>query len=310
MKSKNSKACKDITVEIDGAAEHVFVKKADVMSVLSENNIRTGGMLNDIDLRKVEEQLEQNAWVSTAELFFDNTQVLHANISEREPVARVFTVQGSSFYIDSSGLRLPASESATARVAVFTSFPSNRKVLSTPDSLVLMDVTHIANYIHQDSFFREQTAQVNITQQGTYELVPVVGNQLIRLGDAENLDEKFQKLFYFYKQVWSKSGFEKYAVIDVQYHEQVVAERRGENDVLPDTSTAMIRFAQADKKLKKALSDTVYAAPVAATVVDSAGAVAERSVSGKQKTNANKTANETGKKGAAQKPKAVMPRKN
>ena len=69
---------------------------------------------------------------------------MHVNISEREPIARVFTMSGNSFYIDSTGLRLPVNENATARVIVFTSFPSDKKILSKPDSLVLNDVKTIS----------------------------------------------------------------------------------------------------------------------------------------------------------------------
>ena len=133
---------------------------------------------------------------------------------------------GNSFYIDSTGLRLPVNENATARVIVFTSFPSDKKILSAPDSLVLNDVKTISKYITADSFLNEQTAQINITQQRTYEIIPVVGNQIIRIGNADSLNEKFTKLLAFYKQVWSKVGFEKYSVIDVQYHGQVVAVRK------------------------------------------------------------------------------------
>ena len=63
MKSKGTEACRDIAITIEGATEHVFVKKADVMNVLSENNIRPGKNLNDIDIGKLEGQLEQNAWI-------------------------------------------------------------------------------------------------------------------------------------------------------------------------------------------------------------------------------------------------------
>ena len=97
-------------------------------------------------------------WIKDAELFFDNHQTLHVKIIEREPVARVFTVSGNSFYIDSTGLRLPVNENATARVIVFTSFPSDKKDLSKPDSLVLNDIKKSAQYISADSFLNEQTA--------------------------------------------------------------------------------------------------------------------------------------------------------
>ena len=86
---------------------------------------------------------------------------------------------------------------------VFTSFPSDKKILSAPDSLVLNDVKTISKYITADSFLNEQTAQINITQQRTYEITPVVGNQIIRIGNADSLHEKFTKLLAFYKQVFA-----------------------------------------------------------------------------------------------------------
>src|SRR5436190_21626631 len=92
MNSKRSEACTDIVINIGGATEHVFVKKADVMSVLSGNNVHAGESLNDINIRKIENELEQNAWVKDAELFFDNKQVLHVKIAGREPIARIFTM--------------------------------------------------------------------------------------------------------------------------------------------------------------------------------------------------------------------------
>ena len=44
--------------------------------MLNQNNIHAGETLDDINLRKTEEQLEKNAWIKDAELFFDNHQTL------------------------------------------------------------------------------------------------------------------------------------------------------------------------------------------------------------------------------------------
>jgi cell division protein FtsQ len=112
-------------------------------------------------------------------------------------------------------------------LVVFTSFPSDKKILSKPDSLVLDDVKRHCIVYKCRQFFKCTNAQVNITRQRTYEITPVIGNQVVRIGDADNLNEKFTKLVAFYKQVFSKAGFEKYSVIDVQYEGQVVVlERR------------------------------------------------------------------------------------
>ncbi len=300
MKTKNNKTCSNVVVNIEGAQQHVFVDKADVLNVLLKNKIKAGQTLEDINLKSAEEQLEKNPWVKDAELFFDNHQSLHVDIEEREPIARVFTVGGHSFYIDSSGLRLPVNDNATARLIVFTSFPSDKKILSKPDSMVLNDVRQIAQHINADSFMNEQTAQVNITPQRSYEIIPVVGDQVIRLGDAENLDKKFAKLLAFYRQVWSRD-FERYSVIDVQYEGQVVAVRRGEANAVADTAKAVHQLKKADAQLQAALSDTTYAAPV----------VTNKTISTEHHTTINENVKkQVVKKSIDKNPKAVMKKKH
>jgi cell division protein FtsQ len=226
MQKKQEKNCAAIKIGIAGTHHHVFVDTQDIMEVLTINGAKKDKEVSLIDLENIETKLEKDPWVKKADLFFDNQQVLHADIEEREPIARVFTLQANSYYIDSSCNRLPLSDRLSARIPMFTSFPSDKKSLSHPDSLVLCDIKNIAAYIQQDSFLLNQVAQVNITPQRTYEIIPVVGDQLIKLGNAEELPEKFSKLLLFYKQVWSKSGFEKYSVIDLQYDDQVVATKR------------------------------------------------------------------------------------
>ena len=48
----------------------------------------------------MENLLEENVWVKDAQLYFDNKDVLHVKVKEREPIARIFTVGGKSFYVD------------------------------------------------------------------------------------------------------------------------------------------------------------------------------------------------------------------
>lgn len=325
IKAKSLKACATIDVKISGATQNIFIKKADVIDVLNKNNIHSGETFNDIDLRKAEDQLKQNAWIKDAQLFFDNHQILHVNISEREPIARVFTLSGNSFYIDSTGLRLPVNENAIARLIVFTSFPSDNKILAKPDSLVLNDVKAISKYIIADSFLNEQTAQVNITQQGTYEITPVVGNQIIRIGNADSLQEKFTKLLAFYKQVFNKVGFEKYSVIDVQFEGQVVAVKRGQGNALADTAKAMKQLKQADTKLNTVLNDTTYSAPIAKLNVDSlkilsvkhlnkkkvvaSTKIKTKIINNRKAKTVSKNQSIKNKNAGAKKPKAVMKKK-
>ncbi|MBL0131954.1 MAG: hypothetical protein IPP43_13305 [Chitinophagaceae bacterium] len=37
--------------------------------------------------------MEKNTWIEEAELYFDNRDVMHVTVTEKEPVARVFRQQ-------------------------------------------------------------------------------------------------------------------------------------------------------------------------------------------------------------------------
>ena len=237
MQKKSGRYCNEIQVEITGAKDHVFVDERTIKELLKKKGSVTGVSMMGVDLRNIEEALEKDPWIKNAELFFDNRQVLQVRITEREPVARVFTVMGNSFYLDSSGKMLPLSEKLAARVPVFTGLPFGKK-LSKPDSALLKDVIRLSNYIYADSFWNAQIAQVDITGNG-FEMVPVIGDHIIRFGDISDMDKKFKKLFSFYKTVSTKAGFDKYETINLQYEGQIVATRRGAVVPVADSAGAM-----------------------------------------------------------------------
>ena len=240
MIQKNNKNCSDLKVEITGADEHLFIDEKDVKDLINKNADLTNKKVNQIDLRGIEAELEKTAWVKNAELFFDNNQVLQVRIEERQPVARIFTVQGSSFYIDSAGVRLPLSEKLSARVPMFTNFPSEKVPLSAPDSLLMKGVISLGRSITYDSFWRAQIEQVYITPQATFELVPVIGDQTIVFGDASDIDSKLTNLYTFYKKAWVQNGVNAYEKLDVRFRNQVVATRRGAAAVLSDSTKANV----------------------------------------------------------------------
>ena len=62
-------------------------------------------------------------------------------------------------------------------------------------------------------------------------MIPVVGNHRVMLGDGSDIASKFHRLYLFYDQVLKNIGFDKYKKIDVQYANQVVAERTEFNKI-------------------------------------------------------------------------------
>lgn len=226
ISKKNKGQCKDYSISIKGVQNNYFIDQKDVEQLLmkaTKGSIK-GQPVSSFKLHELEQMLEDNTWIDEAELYFDNKDVLHVTVTEKEPVARIFTTTGNSFYIDSLGRRMPLSDKLSARVPVFTGFPEKKK-LNTADSALLNEVKGTANYIINHPFWMSQVAQIDITPERNFEMVPVVGNHLVKLGNGEHMEQKFNRLMVFYKQVLSKTGFDKYKVIDVQYKGQVVASR-------------------------------------------------------------------------------------
>ena len=235
MSIRNNKHCKGVNINIIGVQNNLFIDKKEIYNMLEKINAGklTGETISSFNLAAIENMLEKNQWIKNAELFFDNNEMLRVDVVEREPVARIFTITGSSFYLDTDLTKLPLSDKSSARVPVFSSFSS--QATAKADSNLLNDVKNIATYILNDDFWMAQIDQVDITTAGTFEMIPKVGNQIIVFGNSDNYSEKFTNLLTFYKQVATKVGWNKYSKIDVQYKGQVVAVKRGVEDVVLDS---------------------------------------------------------------------------
>lgn len=228
--SQNKGKCSNYVIKIESSSNQLFIDKKDIQQILEKVN---GGKIKgksvaSFNLQQIEVELEKNSWVKEAQTYFDNQDILHVNITEKEPVARIFTESGKSFYIDDSGKSMPLSEKYSARLPVFTGYADIKK-MNAKDSMLLNDVMVTAKFILHDPFWMSQVSEVNINEDRTFEITPLVGNHIIRIGNGENINGKFHRLFVFYQQVLSKTGFEKYKSIDVRFEGQVVASAQNGN---------------------------------------------------------------------------------
>lgn len=259
---KNREDCTDYTIAIKGAEENYFIDADDINKLLRSGagSELKGKKIKEINLKKLEQLLRDNVWIRDAQMWFDNRNVLHVEVYEREPLARIFTISGNTFYVDSTGKKLPLSDKRSAKVPVFTGFP-DKKVYSAKDSLLLKDVKNLATYIKNDPFWMSQVAQIDITQARNFELSPVIGNHLIKLGNGKQIEKKFNRLMIFYKQVLAQKGFDAYSTIDVQYAGQVIGTRRGTEKNKVDTVMLKRRVNEMLKQVQNQYDSIVALKP-------------------------------------------------
>lgn len=257
---KDTRYCTGAEVDISGVSNTYFMDKHDVYAIIKKYGGDTSlkQPIASIDLRKIERALEKDVWIKNAELFFDNNNMLRISVEEREPIARVFTVMGNSFYIDSSCMMLPLSEKFSARLPLFTGFTSDAKILSKADSSLLCDIRNISTKINADDFLMAMIDQVDITVKRTFEMMPKIGKQRIIFGDGSDAANKFVRLKLFYKNVISSAGWNRYNTIDLQYKDQVVAAVRGKEDVITDSlKTLEIMKMIAEDAARRAADSTL-----------------------------------------------------
>ena len=111
---------------------------------------------------------------------------------------------------------MPVSNNYTANVILANGYV---------DLVSVDDLKMLATFVNKNKFWKSQILQIYVDWAGSIQLVPRVGNHKIILGDCSDLEQKFNKLFAFYKDGLNKIGWNTYKTINLKYKNQVVCTR-------------------------------------------------------------------------------------
>jgi cell division protein FtsQ len=230
----DEKPCKAIEVNIDHVDEHEFIRQENIYAMLKEKNKKLKGeALGKIDAASLERMFNSNSHIANAEVFKTIDGVLKINVTTKRPIARIINYKGESFYLDEDGFLMPWSSDYTASLPVFTGnifesydvcYKINYSRSDINDSLLiknnLFGMYRLAKYLDSNEFWKAQIEQVYIGKE--VELVPLVGNHVIVLGNFQDIEEKMNKLHIFYTHGLSKVGWNVYETINLKYKNQIV----------------------------------------------------------------------------------------
>ncbi len=88
------------------------------------------------------------------------------------------------------------------------------------------DIFAVVSFIEKDEFLKAQIQQIFINEKNDIELVPMVGDHKIILGDKKDLDTKFRKLLLLYQKGLSKTGWNQYSIINLKFKNQVICTKK------------------------------------------------------------------------------------
>ncbi len=227
----------DLAIEVRAVDELRFISPMQVREqVLAMGDAVVGVPVAEMDLRAIEERLRAIPWVRGAEAYHTLDGILHVRVEQRVPIMRVLDHDGGSYYLDLDGHTMPLSAQHTARVPVamgkvhLAGAAEQVMDLRSTDSLVavshLPELHRIAVFLHDDPFWAALIDQVIVMPDGQFELVPRVGAQRIRIGNADRMSQRMAKLQLFYRQGIDQTDWRRHSIIDLRFDGQVVCTNR------------------------------------------------------------------------------------
>jgi cell division protein FtsQ len=180
-----------------------------------------------LNLYGLEAKLESLPVVHHAEVYLDANQNLHIDVYQRDPLVRILEAQGDSYYLDAEGNKIPGSSRYSARVPVATGLSGqigkNSSIKGNQSEL--KNIFYLAQEIARDTFAQALVEQIDVQPSGDVVLIPKIGSEKIMFGKVEDVNEKLQKLHFFYQEGLRYEGWNVYQTIDLQNKDQVVCKR-------------------------------------------------------------------------------------
>ena len=87
-------------------------------------------------------------------------------------------------------------------------------------------LTRIGNTIASDKFWQSQVVQLNVLADGSIEMVPRVGDNIVYLGRPVGVQRKLDRLRKFYKYGLSRVGWDRYSYISLEFDNQIICKKR------------------------------------------------------------------------------------
>ncbi len=236
MENNRKTPCTRFEVAVEDG--HAFVKPGEIRdAVVQQFDSLQGQVIGRGMLPRIRQLVLTNPYIERAAVYRTIDGGLHIRVSQREPLIRIINGNNQSFYIDHSGQLLPANRSYTPRVVVATGhigagYSPNTQLGPTADTLSLSDGEQrlrglylLAKHLDQDPFWRAFIDQVYVTRKGEFELLPKNGAHTIELGSLDQLDEKLDKLMFFYRNGIGQVGWNYYSRINIKFNKQIVCSK-------------------------------------------------------------------------------------
>ena len=166
-----------------------------------------------LNLRNIEQTLNQNAWVENAQSFVFIDGGIGVHVTSKLPIVRV--KGDSTYYIDASGTPFPLSKNQSVEVPIFYGNPT------ADQRLLLVDAVQKTT---QDSFMSDHVVAYEWLPEGLAMETRQEAYQIV-LGAPNLLEQKFKNYKAFYAKMQDSLVLKTYKQVNLSFHGQVVCSK-------------------------------------------------------------------------------------
>tara|TARA_B100001250_G_scaffold401757_1_gene414011 strand:+ start:113 stop:820 length:708 start_codon:yes stop_codon:yes gene_type:complete len=191
-----------------------FVSVESVNKLLKQIDSNSSTILKrNLNLRKVEEIINDNAFIEFAEVSMNLVGEIGIKIVEKKPVFRVLNAE---FYIDSNGNKMPLSNLYSERIPL---------IISNVNSSDYVCLGLLGSFLKNDDFFSTHITGLEIIDN---KLLFHVRNfsYVIKMKDFKKYEVRLRNYKVFYKSVLNDNILENLSSINLSFNNQVIVENK------------------------------------------------------------------------------------
>ncbi|MCT4697416.1 MAG: hypothetical protein V3581_04325 [Candidatus Cardinium sp.] len=177
--------------------------------------------LKNINTHHIQHHLISYKFIKNVWVYKTWPGILKICLETKYCIARIINpTEPNEAYLDEAGGLLEGKGLPLLRLLIVT----GQNIGIANNTLRDKSLLALLHFIYRDPFWKRQITSLEVTAHGKIILGTQIGGHQIAFGKAENIDEKFEKLWLFYSQVIPYKGWKAYHFINVAFDNQLICE--------------------------------------------------------------------------------------
>ena len=193
-----------------------FLNPQIVLNYLKNKSLLSDSLLApDFNKELLENLLESHPAIRGVEVFTNQKGEMNILIEQKKAIVRIKS-NTDDYFLDEDGRKMQLSDNYTPKLVVATGDIRTKHHF---------EIYSFIKQINKSDFWNAQIAQIHFEKDKIL-LIPTVGNQKINIGDFDNILQKLDNLYQFYKVVMPVKGWQTYSDINLNFNNQIVCVRK------------------------------------------------------------------------------------